>query len=152
MINYSVLHCYSHWFQWSNSLLKIYEASVKYHKNPKNAVTWKICCNHPKIWTRWLYPRVMRSKMQTEWQRVSTLISLIWVYTVCTDLSVWKLRIITVLSKLLHWKNLYTTSCIFKVNLPRFHVRDCMTKCCDWYSVLNFDMFDCKKVSKKLNL
>ena len=33
-----------------------------YHKNPKNSDTRKICCNHPKIQTRWLYHRVMRPK------------------------------------------------------------------------------------------
>ena len=33
-----------------------------YYKNPKKTDTWKICCNHPKIWTRWLYHRVMHPK------------------------------------------------------------------------------------------
>ena len=31
----------------------------KYRKDPKNSDTWNICCNHPKIWTRWLYRRVL---------------------------------------------------------------------------------------------
>ena len=30
-----------------------------YCKNPKNLDTWKHCCNDPKVWTRWLYDRVM---------------------------------------------------------------------------------------------
>ena len=30
-----------------------------YHKNPKYSDTQKICCIHPKIWTRWLYQKVM---------------------------------------------------------------------------------------------
>ena len=29
---------------------------------PKNSDTWKICCNHPQIWTTWIYHRVMRPK------------------------------------------------------------------------------------------
>ena len=28
----------------------------------KNSDTQNICCNPPKIWTRWLYRRVMHSK------------------------------------------------------------------------------------------
>ena len=69
----------------------------------------KICCNHPKIWTRWLYQRVMHPKDavgiansvdpdQTAPRRsdCSSRSSLIWVCTVCPDLSVRKLRIITV--------------------------------------------------------
>ena len=30
-----------------------------YRKFPKYSHTQKICCNHSKIWTRWLYHRVM---------------------------------------------------------------------------------------------
>ena len=33
-----------------------------YCKNSKNFDTCKICCNYPKIWTRWLYRRVMHPK------------------------------------------------------------------------------------------
>ena len=33
-----------------------------YRKNPKYSDTQKICCNHPKIWTRCLYRRVMHPK------------------------------------------------------------------------------------------
>ena len=33
-----------------------------YRKNPKNSDTRKNCCNHPKIWTTWLYHRIMRPK------------------------------------------------------------------------------------------
>ena len=39
-----------------------YYTQKKYRKNPKNWDTWKICCNHPKIWTRWLYCRVLHPK------------------------------------------------------------------------------------------
>ena len=31
----------------------------KYRKFPKYSDTQKICCNHSKIWTMWLYHRVM---------------------------------------------------------------------------------------------
>ena len=33
-----------------------------YCNNPKNSDTQKICCNHPKIWIRWIYRRVMHPK------------------------------------------------------------------------------------------
>ena len=63
----------------------------------------KICCNYPKIWTWWLYCTVMRPK-RCRWNGkqcrhtsdCSTRSSLIWVYTVCPALSVWKFRIIVV--------------------------------------------------------
>ena len=34
----------------------------KYCKTPKFLDPPKMCCNHPKIWTRWLYHRVMHPK------------------------------------------------------------------------------------------
>ena len=108
----------------------------KYHtrKNPKISDIRKICCNHPKIWTRWLYYRVMCPKGAV-WSG-STLFALPWARhftpqkywlitqeamapsrydwkivdwdvkpqhnqptnTVCPDLSVRKLRKITVIS------------------------------------------------------
>ena len=61
----------------------------------KNSDIRKICCNHPKIWTRSIYRRVIRSKDE-EGITNSVDPDLIWVYTVCPNLSVWKLRIITV--------------------------------------------------------
>ena len=33
-----------------------------YRKFPKYSDTQKICCNHSKIWTMWLYHRVMNPK------------------------------------------------------------------------------------------
>ena len=36
-----------------------------YCKIPKNWYTGKICCNHPKIWTRWLYRIVMANSVDT---------------------------------------------------------------------------------------
>ena len=37
----------------------ILRGNKKYHKFPKYSDTQKICCNHSKIWTMWLYHRVM---------------------------------------------------------------------------------------------
>ena len=37
-------------------------SSPLYHKNPKISDTQKICCNHPKSWTRWLFLRVIHPK------------------------------------------------------------------------------------------
>ena len=45
----------------------------------------KICCNHLKSWTRWLFLKSNASKRCRE-------TCLIWVCTVCPDLSVRKLR------------------------------------------------------------
>ena len=79
----------------------------------------KICCNLSKIRTRWLYHRIMCPKGT---DRIANSVdpdqtaprgavisgcssrnSLIWVYIVCPDLSVKKLRIITVNApKILH--------------------------------------------------
>ena len=33
-----------------------------YRKNPKISDTLKICCNHPRSWTRWLFLKVMHPK------------------------------------------------------------------------------------------
>ena len=38
------------------------EEFVTYRKNPKYSDTQNICCNYPKICTRWLNPRVMYPK------------------------------------------------------------------------------------------
>ena len=38
------------------------EKTRNYHKNPKHLTTRKVCSNHPKIRTRWLYHRIMRPK------------------------------------------------------------------------------------------
>ena len=79
-----------------------------YYENPK-----KICCKHPKICTRWPCHRIIcpkradrmekqcrpRSDCSSRSSSSSSLIlvyPLIWVYTVCPDLTVRKLRIITV--------------------------------------------------------
>ena len=71
---------------------------LKFCKNPKISDTQKICCNHPKSWTRWLFLRVMHPKdAEGIPNSVDPDHSLIWVCTVCSDLSVRKLRKITVL-------------------------------------------------------
>ena len=41
---------------------QLLQSSYYYRKNPKYSDTPKICCNHPKIRTRWLYQRVMHPK------------------------------------------------------------------------------------------
>ena len=44
---------------------------IDYRKFPKYSDIQKICCNHSKIWTIWLYHRVIRVQtMQMEWQTV----------------------------------------------------------------------------------
>ena len=71
-----------------------------YHKCPKYSGTQTICCNHSKIWTMWLYLRVM-SPNDADGMANSvdpdqtSRSSLIWVCTVCPGISVWKLKIIT---------------------------------------------------------
>ena len=37
-------------------------SNQSYRKNPKYSDTQRMCCNHPKIWTRWLYQTVMHPK------------------------------------------------------------------------------------------
>ena len=73
---------------------------VHWEKNEKFGHQ-KIFGNRPKICTRWLYHRVMRPKgadgMANSVDPDQTAPSLIWVYTVCPDLSVRKLRNITIL-------------------------------------------------------
>ena len=36
-----------------------YKTKREYRKFPKYSDTQNICCNHSKIWTMWLYHRVM---------------------------------------------------------------------------------------------
>ena len=85
-------------WRWGKTDLKNSDTQTicckKYRKNPKISDTQKVCCNHPKIWTRWLYHRVMHPKDAARIANsVDSRSSLIWVCTVCPDLSVWKLRI-----------------------------------------------------------
>ena len=68
---------------------------LSYRKFPKYSDTPKICCNHSKIWTMWLYHRVM-SPNDADGMANSVDPDQIWVSTVCPGISVWKLRIITV--------------------------------------------------------
>ena len=76
--------------------------------------TLEMCHNHPILWIRWLCHIVYCvQKMQTEWQTVQTLIRLLLqsdlVQHCFPDLSVWKLRSITVYTK-------QSTICHIKVN------------------------------------
>ena len=70
-------------------------------KNQKNFKTRKNRCRYPKIWTIWFYQRdeSKRCRQNDEhckpWSECSRS-TLIWLYTVCPDLYVRKLRIIMV--------------------------------------------------------
>ena len=68
-------------------------------KFPKYSDTQTICCNYPKSWTRWRFLKSNDSKrcrgickQCRPWSDCSS--SLIWVCTVCPDLSVRKLGVI----------------------------------------------------------
>ena len=69
-------------------------------KFPKYSDIQNICCNHSKIWTMWLYHRVMSPNNadgmtnSRPWSACSS--SLIWVCTVCPGISVRNFRIIAV--------------------------------------------------------
>ena len=69
-----------------------------YHNFPKYLDTQKIC-NHSKIWTMWLYHREISPN---DAEGIANSVDpdqtapLIWVCTVCSGISVRKLRIITV--------------------------------------------------------
>ena len=64
-----------------------------YRKNAINSDTWKICCNHPKIWTRWLYYVIMHSK---DANGMADSVDPGAVWSGCPELSFQKFRIITV--------------------------------------------------------
>ena len=48
-------------FLWRNKGKTLYMVIkyTPYRNDPKFSDTQKICCNHSKIWTMWLYHRVM---------------------------------------------------------------------------------------------
>ena len=77
---------------------------LNYHKFPKYSDTPKICCNQSKIWTMWLYRRVMSPNdadgmaNSVDPDQTAPRSSLIWVGTLCPGISVQKLRIITVIA------------------------------------------------------
>ena len=74
-----------------------------YRKFPKYSDTQRICCNHPKSWTRWCFLRVIHPKdAEGIANSVDPDQSLIWVCTVCPDLSVRKLRKITVVLEIMY--------------------------------------------------
>ena len=80
---------------------RLYECTG-YRKFPKYSDTQNICCNNPKRLTRWRFLRVMHPKdaggiaNSVDPDQTAPRSSLIWVFTVCPDLSVQKLRKITV--------------------------------------------------------
>ena len=53
-------HCSNFWDVWIFFISMVQYCSViGYCKFPKYSDTQKICCNHSKIWTMWLYYSVM---------------------------------------------------------------------------------------------
>ena len=71
---------------------------IIYRKFPKYSETQKNCCSYSKIWTVWLFHRVMS---QNDAEGIAS--SLIWVCTVCPGIFVRKLKIITVYTLNLLW-------------------------------------------------
>ena len=69
-----------------------------YRKTPKIQTPEKNCCNYSKIGTVWFYYRLMGPIEADEIANSEDpdQTALIWVYTVCPDLSVRKRRSITV--------------------------------------------------------
>ena len=86
--------------------------TVEYHKVTKFWDTRKLCCNLPQIQTKRPKLRVCYQNDANEIansedpdQTAPSRSSLIWVCTVCPDLSVRKLRVITVMHKKLGRQN-----------------------------------------------
>ena len=81
-----------------------FERKKWYRKFPKYSDTQKNCCNYPKFWTESFYYIVLgpkdtdRTANSVDPDQTASRSSLIWVCTVCLDLPVWKLRIITIIS------------------------------------------------------
>ena len=71
------------------------EAEMYYRKNPENSDTRKKCCKYPEMFCyRVMGPKVadgMANSVDPDERS-----SLIWVYTVCPDVSVRKVRIIMI--------------------------------------------------------
>ena len=103
-----------------NTLWTLTNDKNVYRNFPKYLDTQTICCNRSKIWTMWLYHRVMspndangkansvdpdqneskRCKRKGKQCRPWADCSLIWVCTVCPGISVRKQRIIRVVMKM----------------------------------------------------
>ena len=90
------------WMITTHGVVRQMPILCNYRKFPKYSDTQNICCNHSKIWTKWLYYSVMspndtdRMTNSVDPDQTSSRSSLIWVCTVCPGISVRKLRIITV--------------------------------------------------------
>ena len=85
-------HNHLHKVEMYMQILKIYR------KFPKDLDIPKICCSHSKIWTMWLYHRVMSQNnadgMANSVDPDQTAPLWSWVCTVCPGISVRKLRIV----------------------------------------------------------
>ena len=128
----SLLNRYERWYQKGRSFICVYMISLPSHiefippekqirclfddklgirKFPKYSDTQKICCNHSKIWTMWLYHRVMSPNdadgmaNSVDPDQTPPRSSLIWVCTVCPGISVRKLRTITMIFHRSPWKS-----------------------------------------------
>ena len=86
------LQCLVHDRLWQTERKYIWQQQVStlnYRKNPKITDTRKICSVHPKIWTRWLYHRVMSKRCRWNdkqcrcWSACSSRSSLISVCPIC---------------------------------------------------------------------
>ena len=93
----------------------------KYRKNPKISDTQKICCNHPKSWTRRLFLRVMHPKDAAG--IANNVDSHPMRPIVCPDLSVQKLRNISVC--FISTKTLYLHFIVFVSKKEKNHLLTC---------------------------
>ena len=76
---------------------QFWETFTTYRNDPKFSDTQNICCSHSKVWTMWLYHRLMSPNDAVMANSVDPdQTAPIWVCTVCQGLSVRKLRIVTV--------------------------------------------------------
>ena len=97
------MHCFHRNDQWLMTWNRNHWTSeintVNFHKYSDSR---KICCNHSTFWTMWLYHRVMSPNdadgMANSVDPDQT--APIWVCTVCSRISVRKLRIITVITRI----------------------------------------------------
>ena len=103
-------------------------------KFPKYTDNQTLCCNHSRIWTMWLYHRVM-SPNDADWMANSVdpdqTAPLIWFCTVCPGISVRKLRIVMiVLLKMRHVMRVL----FFSSFVNSFFKRACAAIQCDYMS------------------
>ena len=110
------------WLKWRP------ECCIRYWKKssrkfPNYSDTQKICCNHSKIWTMWLYYRVMSPNdadgmaNSVDPDQSAPRSSLIWVCTVCPGISVRKLGNNTIFTGKTKQKNIVRYPTIYAPGL-----------------------------------